>query len=203
MNNLEYLNTIAKDTRPSKPAKSGVSGSTILKIALGGLALFIILLIFGSALGNKSSKSLNLTKQLLSRTTTVNEITARYGKSLKSSQLRAISLSLGSVLTGAENQLKSYFTEKDIASKLSEETATSESNFIANLDQTLTNAKLNGILDRIYANQLQLQVSLLLSLVSQTLSRTKDESLIPILDSYRSNLTIIEDNLQSYSNPSD
>lgn len=203
MNKLEYLNTIAKDNRPVKPAKSGISGGTIAKIALGGLALFILLMILGSALGNKSSKSLDLTKQLFARTTAVNEITTSYGKTLKSSQLRAISLSLSSVLTGAENQLNTYFAESDIDPKLSEKTATSEAALTANLDQTLTNAKLNGILDRIYANQIQLQVSLLLSLISQGLSRTKDDGLISILDSYRSNLSVIEENLHNYSNPSD
>jgi serine kinase of HPr protein (carbohydrate metabolism regulator) len=67
----------------------------------------------------------------------------------------------------------------------------------------LNNAKLNGILDRVYANQIQLQVSLLVTFISQLEQRTKDTELLEIISQYQSNLIVIEQSLKDYSNPSD
>lgn len=203
MDKLEYLNTIAKDNRSTKPAKSGISGSLIAAIALGGILIFIIIMILGSVMNSSSAKTTDLTKQLYSRTTAVSKVISSYEKSLKSSKLRAISLSLSSTLSGAEAQLKTYMSEKEIDTKLSEKVNDSEATLIDKFDQNLTRAKLNGILDRIYANQIQLQVSLLLSLISQNLNRAKNDSLISILNSYRANLATIEQELDNYSSSSD
>ncbi len=76
--------------------------------------------------------------------------------------------------------------------------AEEEAKLAENLNLSLGNAKLNGLLDRTYENQLTLQVSLLLSLTSQILARTKDEQLLEIVSSLHASLNTIHENLESY-----
>lgn len=205
MNNLEYLNQISQETRPTSAKKSN-SLSLIIKIAVGGIAAFLFIMCVGLVLNAGKSSPTDLTKQLYVRTANLNTTLTTYNKSLKSSQLRAIGTSLNGVLTGASASLSNYLLPEDgekgdlnpPEKLLATETTTDEE-----LNTSLNNAKLNGILDRVYANQIQLQVSLLISFIAQLEPRTKDEALLDIITQYQSNLYIIEQSLKTYSNPSD
>lgn len=205
MNNLEYLNQISQETRPTSAKKSN-SLSLIIKIAVGGIAAFLFIMCVGLVLNAGKSSPTDLTKQLYIRTANLNTTLTTYNKSLKSSQLRAIGTSLNGVLTGASASLSNYLLpeggEKGDLNPpeklLATETTTDEE-----LNTSLNNAKLNGILDRVYANQIQLQVSLLISFIAQLEPRTKDEALLDIITQYQSNLYVIEQSLENYSNPSD
>lgn len=206
MDSLEYLNQISKSNRPVKKSPGDVSKSTIIKVAIGGIVLFFALIAFGSLMGNLNSKVSNTTKQLYARTNQINSTLKSYNKSLKSSRLRAIGSSLQTVLTGASNQLKEYYSNKGTKSeklKLQGDLAKKEDQLISNLNTSLEKAKLNGVLDRTYDNQINLQVSLLLSLTSQVKTRTKDKKLLAIVEPLHSSLQTIHENLESYSNPSD
>lgn len=205
MNNLEYLNQISQETRPTSTKKSNPL-SLVIKIAVGGIAAFLFIICVGVVLNAGKSSPTDLTKQLYVRTANLNTTLTTYNKSLKSSQLRAIGTSLNGVLTGASASLSNYLLpeggEKGDLNPpeklLATETTTDEE-----LNTALNNAKLNGILDRVYANQIQLQVSLLIAFISQLAPRTKDSALLDIIDQYQSNLYVIEQSLESYSNPSD
>ena len=205
MNNLEYLNQISQETRPTSTKKSNPL-SLVIKIAVGGIVAFLFIICVGIVLNAGKSTPTDLTKQLYVRTANLNTTLTTYNKSLKSSQLRAIGTSLNGVLTGASASLSNYLLpeagEKNDLNPpenlLSTETTKDEE-----LNLALNNAKLNGILDRVYANQIQLQVSLLIAFISQLGPRVKDEALIDILSQYQSNLYVIEQSLESYSNPSD
>lgn len=205
MNNLEYLNQISQETRPTSAKKSN-SLSLIIKIAVGGIAAFLFIMCVGLVLNAGKSSPTDLTKQLYVRTANLNTTLTTYNKSLKSSQLRAIGTSLNGVLTGASASLSNYLLPEDgekgdlnpPEKLLATETTTDEE-----LNTSLNNAKLNGILDRVYANQIQLQVSLLISFIAQLEPRTKDEALLDIITQYQSNLYVIEQSLENYSNPSD
>ena len=205
MDNLEYLNHIAQSNRPTKRT-SGASNSLILKVILGGLVLFILILSFGSMLGNKSTKSSDLVKQLYVRTTNLDSTLTSYNKSLKSSKLRAIGISLSGILASASSQLSAYISSTDSSKNAlqpNEQITAEEAENINALNLSLENAKLNGILDRTYTTQVHLQVSLLLSMISQLSSRNDDEALSAILGNYISNLAVIEQSFQEYSNPGD
>ena len=204
MDNLEYLNHIAQSNRPVKRT-SGAPISLIIKILLGGLVLFVLILSFGSMLGGKSTKSSDLVKQLYVRTTNLDSTINSYNKSLKSSKLRAIGISLSGILTSASSQLSAYISSTDSSKNAlqpNEQITAEEAENINALNLSLENAKLNGILDRTYVTQIHLQVSLLLSMVSQLSSRNDNETLNAILESYISNLAVIEQSFQDYSSPS-
>ena len=153
-------------------------------------------------LSNLSHKSNDLVKQIYTRSTNLNSVLTTYNRDLKSSQLRAIGTSLSTILTNASNQLATYLTkdgkDKD-ALTLDEKTAASESALIEDLNFSLTNAKLNGILDRYYDNQIGLQVSLLLSQTSELLARTKDSNLVTIISNFHSSLETIHQSIEAYS----
>lgn len=205
MNNLEYLNQISQETRPTSTKKSNPL-SLVIKIAIGGIVAFLFIMCVGIVLNAGKSSPTDLAKQLYVRTANLNTTLTTYNKSLKSSQLRAIGTSLNGVLTGASASLSNYLLpeggEKGDLNPpeklLVVETATDEE-----LNTSLNNAKLNGILDRVYANQIQLQVSLLIAFISQLEPRTKDEALLEIIAQYQSNLYVIEQSLENYSSPSD
>lgn len=205
MDNFEYLNQISQSNRPVKPrsTKSHLFRDTpLLKIIIGGVVIFFFLMALGILLSNLNKKPTDLIKQLYVRTSNVQSTLEPYGSSLKSSQLRAINASVSSVLTNASRELSAYITETSGDDKSAlipdEKTAASESALINELNTSLTNAKLNGILDRNWHNQVSLQVSLLLSLTSNLAARNKDPKLASILSSYYSNLSTIDERLSAY-----
>lgn len=206
MDSLEYLNQISKSNRPVKPAnpvKAKLFDTSIIKIVLGGIVLFFLLMIIGSMLGNLGTKPENLTKQLYTRTVNLNSVLSDYNKYIKSSKLRSIGTSLSGVLTNSTNQLEPYILgEETNQSALlpDEETQAAETANLNQLNTSLNNARLNGILDRAYANQIGLEVSLLLSMISELEERANnDQELISILTTYYSNLEVIHQSFEEYS----
>lgn len=208
MDNFAYLNQISQSTRPAKSPKGtgSISNLSIIKIATGGIVLFFLIMAFGLLLGSLNKKPTNLTKQLYTRTVNLNTTIGTYGSSLKTSQLRAINASLSSVLTNTSKQLSDYLTadnDKDDALIPDDKTLEEETANNLALDTSLNNAKLNGLLDRTYDNQIGLQVSLLISMTSELIARNKDSELDNILTTFYSSLNAIHQSIESYSNPSE
>lgn len=208
MDNFAYLNQISQSTRPAKSPKGtgSISNLSIIKIAAGGIVLFFLIMAFGLLLGSLNKKPTNLTKQLYTRTVNLNTTIGTYGSSLKTSQLRAINASLSSVLTNTSKQLSDYLTadnDKDDALIPDDKTLEKETANNLALDTSLNNAKLNGLLDRTYDNQIGLQVSLLISMTSELITRNKDPELDNILTTFYSSLNAIHQSIEAYSNPSE
>ncbi len=203
MDNLEYLNQISQSNRPVKRSLKSSDRKTnlILKFSIAGVVLFFLMMAFGAMVGNLNTKSDDLAKQIYTRTVNLNSSLNTYNRDLKSSRLRAIGVSLSAILTNASNQLSNYLTanSKDKNITLDEKTTASEAAIIEELNTSLTNAKLNGVLDRYYDNQIGLQVSLLLSQTSELLARTKDAELITIVTNLHTSLETIHQNLVNYS----
>ncbi len=203
MDNLEYLNQISQSNRPVKRSLKSSDRKTnlIIKFSIAGVVLFFLMMAFGAMVGNLNTKSDDLAKQIYTRTVNLNSSLNTYNRDLKSSRLRAIGVSLSAILTNASNQLSNYLTanSKDKNIALDEKTTASEAAIIEELNTSLTNAKLNGVLDRYYDNQIGLQVSLLLSQTSELLARTKDAELITIVTNLHTSLETIHQNLVNYS----
>lgn len=205
MDNLEYLNKISQSNRPVKRTMRQGNPKTglIIKLSAAGVVLFFLLMALGSMLGNLGTKSKELTKQVYIRTTNLNSVVTTYNRNLKSSRLRAIGSSLTSVLTNASNQLSAYLVGngKDKNALVPSDTKVTESEaiLIQELNNSLNNAKLNGVLDRYYDNQVGLQVSLLMAQVSELLARTKDLELTTILTNFHSSLETIHQSIEAYA----
>lgn len=210
MDNLEYLKHISQSNRPVAPAKkpSKVSMALIGKILLGGLVATALIIGVSVLLTNSSNKSEDLTQQLYLRINNVNKVVTDDTRLLKSSRLRSISVSLSGALTNTSAQISNYMSannEDEKKDPLEPKAAILEveTNSINTLTTVLRNAKLNGILDRTYATQIHLQVSLLLSMASELANRTDDAALLQIVEQFHSSLSVIEQSLDNYSNPSD
>ncbi len=203
MNNLEYLNHISQSNRPTPQSKKAMAGFGIIwKVLIGGLVATALLIGIGVLINNGSSRATDLTIQLSARTTAVNKVISDYNKSLKSSQLRSINYSLSGTLTGVSSQLSHYISEtyaKDSPATMKEETTLYESQLIGSTNGALSNAKINGTLDRAYYTQISLQVSLMMSLVEELMARDKDPALHEILEPFYSNLDAINKALADYN----
>lgn len=204
MDKLEYLNQISQSNRPVKPVKkSFISGGLILKILVSGIIATALLICIGVVANTGPARATDLSRQLYVRIENVNKLISTYNPKLKSSQLRSISYSLSGALTGASTQLSAYLvaTYPDSKTPLvpSTEIATNEEYSNTNANNLLYKAQINGTLDRAYANQITLQVSLLMSMISELLARDKDPNLGVILDNFYSNLNTISQALEAYT----
>lgn len=202
MNNYEYLKEISKSNRQVKSTASGPNTGLILKI-LGAGALLVAILILIVTIIASQGKAQALARQVSFRSNNLSATLNNYNSYIKSPQLRAIGISLKATIDSGESQINSYFISQDQETAPTEDVFNSETELVTELNITLENARLNGILDRIYANQIQLQTSLLLSLLSTTLQKAEgDETLYPIIEQYHTNLSIIDQEIDKYSNPS-
>ena len=203
MDNFAYLKEISVANRPvqNQTGRSNLKISTVVKIAAGGMVLFFLIMAVGALMGNLGGKMDNLLKQLYVRTTNLNSVISDYNRDLKSSDLRSLGASLAGALTNATNQLTSVMvTEDGDEDEMMPDAATmeEESAVMNELSTSLTNAQLNGILDRTYANLVGLQVSLLLAMVTEAEARTDDTAILTVLTAYRENLETLHQGFEAY-----
>lgn len=203
MDNYEYLKHISKSNRPDPSVKkSSASMGLIIKILVGGILATILLIGLGLLINGNSTTSSDTVKQLYTRMENVSKLVNDYNKSLKSSQLRAINYSLSGTLTGTIPQLGNYLKESSSNSNSiapPSNLATTETTLYESTNAKLADAKLNGMLDRIYTAQIHMQISLLMNLTSEVLKRNSSTDLHTILDNFYSNLKVIEETLNNYS----
>ena len=205
MDNFAYLNEISASNRPVKnPAAAPKSLKTaiIVKIVAAGAVLFFLLMAVGALVGNLKGKTDSLLKQLYLRTTNMSTIMEDYNRDLKSSDLRSLAASLAGTLTNATNQLAGVMGTEDPEDAAPDAATTEEETAVLNeLNTSLTNARLNGILDRAYANLVGLQVSLIMSMISELEARTDDAELLKVLSTYRGNLEVLHQGFEAYDDP--
>ena len=205
MDNFAYLNEIAASNRPVQnpaAAPQKMRGATVIKIVAIGVVAFVMLMAVGALIGSLQGKTENLTKQLYLRTTNLSTVMQDYNKELKSSDLRTLGASLAGALTNATTQLTSYIGGEDAEERAPDaKTVEEETAVLEELTASLTNARLNGILDRAYANLVGLQVSLIMSMISELEARTDDAELLEVLSTYRGNLEVLHQGFEAYDDP--
>ena len=177
---------------PKGGGKSGVAkllSSKFLLVGAIGLGLLIVIIIIGAILGGNKGGAKNLSYELKLHLDNTTEVIQEYQQYVKSSELRSNSASLQGVLSNTSRDLVSYLEEKydfrdsDI-SKATEEEAELAKDELAN---ELFEAKINGILDRIYAHKMAYETSLLMAEEDQLADNSGDEALTELLDtSYKS-----------------
>ncbi len=181
MDKQEYLNRLSADIRPEKPAGkfSRILSSKIFLVCLFGLIGLIFIIIIGSILsGLKGSQKDKIIAFKLHLDNT-SEIMEKYQKNIKSSILRSNSASLSSIISDTNNSVSNYlkekydFKEKNIPQKITDQ-ATLEKD---ELESSLAEAKINGMLDRTYANKMAYEISMFTTEENQIYNSIKDEPL--------------------------
>ena len=202
MDEQEYLNQISAENRPVKKSRAGGLFSSKIFMAIGiGVAALILIIIIGSILGSGKDDEKNLATTLKLHLSNTTEIIDKYQPEVKSSDLRSSSASLKGVLTNTDKDLTAFLTEvyeyneKKVDQKILDEITLEKDG----LESELFEAKINGILDRIYAHKMAYEVSMFLSEESDLMNLTKNEALKEALSSSYNSLENLYNSFNDFS----
>ena len=203
MDGQQYLNQISEETRPvaKSGGKKGILRSKFFLVGAIGIVLLILIIIIGSAIGSNKGGEKNLSYALKLHLDNTAEVVQEYQPSVKSSELRSNSASLYGVLTNTSRDLTSYleekydFKDKDISKSMLEEAELAKDG----LDSELFEAKINGILDRIYAHKMAYEISLITSEEAKLIKSSSNEALTNLLNTSYESLTNLYDKFSDFS----
>ena len=207
MNNKDYLDKIAADTRSNKPSGKGFLGKlkispTLMKVLIGGAIVTVIMIIFGMvAGGGDKNGERDLVDKISLRTNNLISVISDYNKQVKSSELRSMGGSLSAVLNDTNYAinaiLKSEFEAKG-SKPQKESIKTDENKVLEDMKSSLEYGRLNGILDRTYAREIAYQIALLISLEQETLKKTQKTNLKEALTNSINNLDQMHDKFDNF-----
>lgn len=201
MDGQEYLKQISVSNRPVKQKSGGFFSSKYFMLGMCALILLILIIIIGAILSSKKNSEKNLPYALLLHIDNTAELIQKYQPEVKSSNLRSSSASFYGVLTNTSKSLTDYLTEKynykekDINKNVVEETTLNKDG----LETDLFEAKINGVLDRIYAHKMAYEISILNNEEDKIVNTTGDSGLKEILTTSQSGLEALYEKFNSFS----
>lgn len=201
MDGQEYLNQISASNRPLKSAKGGFWRSKYFMWGMGALAALIFIIIIGAILGSVKGGEKDLSYSLLLHIDNTSQTIQEYQSKIKSSELRSSSASLYGVLTNTSKALTEYleakynYKEGDVGDRLVEQATLEKDGLVADLFE----AKINGILDRIYAHKMAYEISLFTSEEARLINTTGDSTLKELLTTSHSSLENLYEKFNGFS----
>ncbi len=206
MDGQQYLNQISKASKPVKKVggKKGISNILSSKFFIIGavaIGLLIIIIIIGAILGGNKDNTKTLSYDLKLHLDNTSEVIQEYQQNVKSSILRSNSASLSGVLANTSRDLTDYlvnkykFKDKDISKKIVEEATLAKDE----LTNELFEAKINGILDRIYAHKMAYEISLLTAEEAKLIKASQDDALTELLTTSHESLSNLYDKFNDFS----
>ena len=203
MESQEYLNQISAKVRPEKVSKGGLSflNSIYVKIILGAVVALVLLAILGSLIGglrvDESTKVLSLSARIAN----TESVIKTYQTNVKSSDLRSNAASLASVLANTSRDLTTYTSEKykskgkDAQKAIDAKAATEKEE----LEAELFSAKINGILDRIFAHKMAYEISVIATREEEIINSTGKAELKEFLTTSYESLANLYDKFNDFS----
>lgn len=186
MDDQAYLNSISSQVRPQKKSVGGLLGSPLAKVAIGGVALIIVVIIFSSMFsgggGGIKEESISFKFHLDYTLGVING----YQSNVKSSKLRSSSASLASILSNTSRDLTTYLIEKYSFKDGAKEYKKYEEQAQLHQDELLSSlfdAKISGMLDRIYAHEMAHEIELIMAEETAIYDKISDEALKASLQS--------------------
>ncbi len=201
MDRQEYLNQISASNHPVKKSRSGIFASKFFWVGLIGIVAFVLIMILGAIIGGAKSNDKERVFSLILHIDNTSEVIGQYQSNVKSSDLRSYSASLNGILSNTSKELTAYaeekynFKAKDVSSKISEEETLSKDG----LANELFEAKINGILDRIYAHKMAYEISLITNRESQIFKSSSNENLKNILETSYNSLNNLYDGFNDFT----
>jgi hypothetical protein len=170
---IDYLNSIA----PKEPAKSSLDWHKLALLVGGVLVVIVSLALVSSIIGAEKAKTINLDDSLNVRLTNIQRVATMQHHNLNSSELRAVNANLdtqlSTILVGLKAQVPTRVPSATV-------TAT-ESAHLTGIEEALTTAKLMAVFDRTYPRQLSYELALVLSMMDEAQSRSKNAAYIDFL----------------------
>ena len=203
MESQEYLNQLSAKVRPEKVSKGGLSflNSIYVKIILGAVVALVLLAILGSLIGGTRVDESTKVLSLSARITNTESVIKAYQTNVKSSDLRSNAASLASVLTNTSRDLTTYTSEnykskgKDAQKAIEAKAATEKEE----LETELFSAKINGILDRIFAHKMAYEISVIATREEEIINSTGKAELKEILTTSYESLANLYDKFNDFS----
>ena len=198
MDNQAYLDQIAASNRPEKASKfSSIIKSNIFKLLAAAVGIFVIVFIIGQILsgvqGNTKQTLFNFKVRLDNVIGAIDE----YQGSIKSSRLRSYSASLSTIASSTQQSVEEYANKTYSKPKI---TGSDEVNKAGEeLKNDLFNAKINGLLDRVYARKLSYEISIIMTEESKLIKAVKDNDFKKALQNSQDSLSVIKDSFTSFS----
>lgn len=185
--------------RPAKKSKMDFLKNKFVLVGIILVAGIILMAIVGAVLGGGKGGIREQATALQLRLESMSSTISSYQGLVKSSILRSDSTSLSGILSNTDRDLSNYLSEKykdkkDFRKLEEDEAAHSEA-----LEAELFEARINGILDRIYAHKITYEISLLMSMESKLYDATGDDALKDILNTSYDSLTVIYEKFENYS----
>ena len=205
MDGQEYLNQISATSKPAKKSMSGIFKSKFFIVGMVGIVGFIIIMIFGMILGSGKGGEKDVGYALKLHLDNTSEIIKTYQSDVRSSNLRSSSASLYGLLTNVDRELTTYLTEKykikenQIEKKINKKIVKEATEAKDALSTELFGAKINGILDRIYAHKMAYEISLLITEEGKMAEITKDTALKESLETSCRSLENLYESFSGFS----
>ncbi len=203
MDKQEYLNQISPESALPKPVQPSLLDK-ILKskftwIGLGAVILLVIIMGVGAVLQANKPNPVQKISELTLVIQNTNDIVDEYQASLKSSQLRGYSASLGSVLADTEGKLDSYITVNLKTKKVATAAAIAAANQEkATITQELDDAIINGYLDKTYAIKIAYLISVITARENEVLKMTSGPIIQEILTTSEESLQKLYDEFHDF-----
>lgn len=201
MDKQEYLNQISAKNRPTKKSGNKIFSSKFFWVGVIGVVALILIIIVGSMLGGGKTSTKDKLFSLILHIDNTSEIIEEYQANIKSSDLRSISASLNSVLSNTSKDLNNYAAEKYNSKEKNTSEKITEEETVAKDDlyNELFEAKINGILDRIYARKMAYEISIIVAREEQILKASDDDMLKEHLNDSLNSLNILYDKFDNFS----
>ncbi len=201
MEGQDYLNQISANNRPTKKQQKGILSSKFFLVGAIGLVALIIIIIIGALVNGNKGGEKNLSFALKLHLDNTSSVIEEYQPNVKSSSLRSSSASLNSVISDTNSKLTDFvtakyeFKEKDVDKKLKDAAARNQEE----LSNELFEAKINGVLDRVYAHKMSYETSMLMTEEAKLINSSKDDALKSILSTSYDSLKNLYDNFNNFS----
>ena len=199
MDSQSYLNEISSVTRPVKSSKPDFLNNKFVLVGIIGVIGIILMAIVGTVLGGNKAGGKEQAIELKLRLDSTSQIITNYQKNVKSSDLRSSSASLDGVVTNTNRDLTNFLKETYKFESAEEKTQLAEDEHREELDAELFEAKINGILDRIYAHKMAYEITIIMSMESKLYDSVSNEDLKGIIKTSYDSLKILQDKFSGFS----
>ena len=187
---IDYLNQIA-------PQQSNSGMSNKLFFIIIGIVLFIAMIV-GIMVFSSGSNNTDKILTLAVKTGQLQMITTDASERITSNKLQVINSSLDLHLTNIGRELAEPLLAEEVnLEELIESSVEGGDN--AELVETLDEAKLNAVYDRVYAREMAYELAIMFALVSEIEIETTNSSILKTLADLRKDLTPIREELAGFN----
>jgi hypothetical protein len=186
-----YLDEIAA---PQK--QPGMSNKLLLGVIIG--AVLIIIIFFIAALSSGGGSKAISVERLALRLQTLQKVSDNTHKNLKDSKLRALNSRLVTQLTNTNRDIAAPLEAADINIKKADKKLAAQENG-EKLTKKLEDARLNGTLDRVYANEMGHELETSAILMENLFKSTKSKSLKKFLEDSYDDLSSLQKEFKDYT----